>query len=152
MSDNAERQLLALVGKQAYVSDWFTLDEPHLRQFSWSTYLDDAHVDLTASRNHPLGKNLVDGFLLLSLLTYFNFKYFPVKVEGGYGFNYGMDRVRFTAPVMLGQRIRCRADVSSAVPKGPGRLLICTRNTIEIEQDLQVAMVADWLSLFVYPV
>ncbi|WP_019630365.1 MaoC/PaaZ C-terminal domain-containing protein [Actinomadura atramentaria] len=135
-----------LPGDTHFVSDWFTIDEEHLRQFSWATYLDDAHVDLTPSRNHPLGSTLVDGFLLLSLLTYFSFKYAPRAGDGGYGFNYGTDRVRFTSPVMLGERVRVESVVVSAVERSGGTLLT-TDNTMYVEGREKPAMVARWVVL-----
>ena len=94
------------IGEEYYTSDWFQLDEDHLRQFSYSTYLDPQHVDLTISKNNPYGADLVDGFWMVSMLLYFNFKYGRRESDKEYGFNYGLNKVRFTAPLMLGERIR----------------------------------------------
>ena len=95
------------IGETYFESPWMSIDEPHLSQFAYATYLDPAFTDLTASKNNPLGATLVDGFLLMSMLTAFHFNNSPVAGDGLYGFNYGMDRVRFTHPVFVGEKIRC---------------------------------------------
>ena len=136
------------VGEEFFTSDWLEIDADHLSQFAYATYLDPSVTDLTASRNNPLGSSLVDGFLLTSLLTAFHFNHSPVAGEGIYGFNYGMDRVRYTSPVFLGQRIRCVATLAEVEPRPDGTVLVKTDNVIEIEGADKPAMVARWLSLF----
>lgn len=135
-------------GETFFESPWMTIDEKHLSQFAYATYLDPEFTDLTASRNNPLGSGLVDGFLLMSLLTAFSFNNSPVKGEGIYGFNYGMDRVRFTHPVFVGQRIRCVSILAEVEPRPDGTCLVKTDNTIEIEGQQKPAMIARWLTLF----
>lgn len=137
-------------GQAYFLSDWFTLDREHLQQFAWSTYLDPQHVDLQVSKNNPLGADLVDGFWQLSSLLYFHFKYGRRESNGEYGFNYGLNKVRFLAPLMLGQRIRVRAEVV-AVEARPNGLLVTTRNTMEVEGQERPCMVADLLLLRVAP-
>ena len=127
------------VGELFFESPWMAIDQEHL---------DPAYTDLTASKNNPLGAELVDGFLLLSMLTAFHFNNSPIKGDGIYGFNYGMDRVRFTHPVFVGQRIRCVATVAAVDPREDGTYLVTTDNTIEIEGVEKPAMVARWVSLF----
>ena len=137
-------------GSTYFVSDWFELDRAHLEQFAWSTYLDPAHVDLTVSKNNPMGADLVDGFWQLSMLLYFHFKYGTRNTAGEYGFNYGLNKVRFIAPLVLGQRVRVRAEVLETA-KHPSGLLVTTRNTMEIEGQERPCMVADLLLLRVTP-
>jgi acyl dehydratase len=134
------------VGEEYYVSDWFELDEDHLRQFSYSTYLDPEHVDLTISKNNPFGADLVDGFWMVSMLLYFNFKYGKRQSDREYGFNYGLNRVRFTAPLMLGERIRVRSTIKDVEPRGEG-VLVTTENVMEIEGKDKPCMVAELLLL-----
>ncbi len=141
-------QLADHVGELFFESPWMAIDPEHLGQFAYSTYLDPDYTDLTASRNNPLGAELVDGFLLLSMLTAFHFNNSPIEGEGIYGFNYGMDRVRFTHPVFVGQRIRCVASIAAVDPREDGTYLVTTDNTIEIEGNDKPAMVARWVSLF----
>lgn len=134
------------IGEDYYVSDWFELDEDHLRQFSYSTYLDAEHVDLTISKNNPYGSNLVDGFWMVSMLLYFNFKYGRRESDKEYGFNYGLNRVRFTAPLMLGERIRVRSTIKDVTRRGDG-VLVTTENVMEIENKDKPCMVAELVLL-----
>lgn len=135
-------------GEEFFTSDWLAIDAEHLSAFATASYLDPEHADLTASKNNPLGSSLVDGFLLTSLLTLFHFNNSPVRSQGIYGFNYGLDRVRFTHPVFIGQRIRCVATIAEVTPRPDGTVLVATDNTIEIDGEAKPAMVARWLSLF----
>lgn len=135
-----------VVGDEYYLSDWFELDEAHLREFSHSTYLDEGHVDLTISKNQPLGANLVDGFWMVSMLLYFNYKYGRRPSDAEYGFNYGLDRVRFTAPLMLGERVRVRAVIKELRDHRDG-VVVVTTNTMEIEGKDRPCMIADLLLL-----
>ena len=133
-----------------FLSEWFELDREHLEQFAWSTYLDPAHVDLQVSKNNPFGADLVDGFWQVSILMHFHFKYGRSGANGEYGFNYGLNKVRFMAPLMLGQRIRVRAELLE-VSEHPLGTLITTRNTMEVEEQDRPCMVADLLLLRVKP-
>ncbi|PRZ42523.1 acyl dehydratase [Antricoccus suffuscus] len=142
-SDTAD---IFTAGDELFCSEWFEIDRDHLRQFAYSTYLTADDVDLTISNNNPLGPDLIDGFMLLSLLLHFEFKFAPRGVDGSYGFNYGLNSVRFTSPVMIGERIRVRSTVASLVPRGDDRLLT-TDNVIEVEGRQKPAMVAQWLVL-----
>ncbi|WP_029088301.1 MaoC/PaaZ C-terminal domain-containing protein [Brevibacterium album] len=130
-----------LPGDEYYTSEWFELDEEHLREFAHSTYLDPEHVDLTISRNNPFGSDLVDGFWMVSMLLYFNFKYGRRGSDREYGFNYGLDGVRFTAPLILGERIRVRAVIEDVRPHARG-VIVSTRNTMEVEGRDKPCMVA----------
>lgn len=132
------------------VSEWLEIDQEHLSEFGHSTYLDPAHVDMTPSRNHALGPTLVDGFMLLSLLVHFDFASPTVNVTGGYGFNYGLDRVRFTAPVFVGERVRVRREVVEAEKRSDTRVRLVTDVTMEVDRDQpETVMVARWVTLAV---
>jgi len=137
-----------LIGRHD-VSDWLEMDADHLAAFSKGCYLEPERVDLTISRNNALGPTLVDGFLLLSLLVYFDFSAPFVKVDGGYGLNYGTDRVRFTTPVFVGDRVRLKRQVVDAVVKTPTRTLVTLDTELEVEKSGATAMYARWLYLLV---
>lgn len=142
-----QKEIAAYIGKTLFVSDWFTIDEDHLKLFAQATYLEEAQVDLTMSRNNPLGATLVDGFMSLSLLVYFGFKYSPLVNKSEWAFNYGLNRVRFITPVMIGQPIRLHAKVLAVEPHASGGLLVTTENTLELEGAARPAMVAEMLAL-----
>jgi acyl dehydratase len=61
--------------------------------------------------------------------------------------NYGLNRVRFIAPVKSGKRIRGRFRLDSVEEKAPGQLLLCHTVTVEIEGEEKPAMTAEWLGL-----
>ena len=61
--------------------------------------------------------------------------------------NYGLDRVRFMAPVKAGARIRTRVVAVAIEPQGKGRLLLKTQNTVEIEGETKPALIAETLAL-----
>ncbi len=83
--------------------------------------MDSQHSDLSISRNNEFGPDLVDGFLILSMLTCWNARYLPVVKTGLWGLNYGLDKVRFLAPVMVGEPIRCAVRSSRSPLKGGWR-------------------------------
>lgn len=142
--DQAER----LLGHED-VSAWLTIDREHLREFSHATYLDPAYVDLTPSRNHTLGPDLVDGFLLLSLVVHFEFAQPLMQTDGRYGYNYGLDRVRFTRPVFAGQAVRVRRTVTAVQRKSASRVLVTVDHAMEAQDSPEPVMVARWLMLYV---
>ncbi|NLC98756.1 MAG: hypothetical protein GX678_06745 [Actinomycetales bacterium] len=128
------------------VSDWLVIDQEHLSEFGHSTYLDAQYVDLTISKNNALGPTLVDGFMLLSLLVYFDFAKPMLQTEGGYGFNYGFNRVRFTEPVFVNEAVRVRRTVIDVQQKTPTRQLVTYDVVLEVQRDEPVtAMVAHWI-------
>lgn len=136
------------VGQELFRSPYMAIDQEHLAEFSSATYLDPQYTDLTASKNNPLGATLVDGFLLLSMLTAFQFNNSPLVEAGMYGFNYGLDRVRFTRPVFVGENIRCVATLVEAEARPDGTWRVITDNVIEVEGSDKPAMVARWVCLY----
>lgn len=136
------------VGEELFRSPYMAIDDEHLGQFAFSTYLDPTYTDLTASKNNPLGATLIDGFLLLSMLTAFQFNNSPLAETGVYGFNYGLERVRFTRPVFLGENIRCVATLAEAEERPDGTWRVVTDNVIEVEGSDKPAMVARWVCLY----
>ncbi|CAQ05864.1 hypothetical protein cu1905 [Corynebacterium urealyticum DSM 7109] len=140
--------LQGLVGARLE-SGYLKIDQRHLSEFSHSTFLDEKYVDLTISRNNALGPELVDGFLLLSLLTYFSFDQPFIEVEGAYGFNYGLDSVRFTAPVMVDEEVRVVREIKSAVLKTDTRARVVESVTMYRRGSTQPVMVADWVMMYV---
>ncbi len=139
--------LPSLVGKTAYVSDWMAVDREHLQMFAKSCYLTPDHVDMSFSQNNAFGADLVDGFLLLSMLVFWNFKDFPLAGEGTWGLNYGLNRVRWITPVMAGDPVRAECVVRSMEKRGNGWLGTLDV-TVTKQGDAQPAMRAEWLCLF----
>src|SRR5204862_373406 len=62
--------------------------------------------------------------------------------------NYGVEKVRFVAPVRAGKRVRNRIKIAAVEPKGGGRYLVTTENTMEIEGETKPALTASVLAMF----
>jgi len=129
-------------------SDWLIVDREQLATFAQASRLTADSVDLTTSLNNRWGPDLVDGFLLVSLLVHFQWATFPLREPGGWALNYGLDGVRFIAPVFVGERVRDHIELIDARERRPGQILVTTRHRLEIEGKSKPALIANWLSLY----
>ena len=137
------------VGQELGVSQWITIDQERINQFADCT--DDhqwIHVDVErAKKESPFGAPVAHGFLTLSLLVPLQGDVGIVPAGVAQVINYGLDRVRFMAPVKVGSRIRDRVVLLSVEEQDRGRVLLKTQNTIEIEGEKKPAMIAESLML-----
>lgn len=149
MSDYTFENIQDFVGQEVGVSNWVTIDQTRINQFADCTEDHQwIHVDEEKAKAFsPSGTTIAHGFLTLSLLPKFGGEMGIIPAGVLQVFNYGADYVRFLSPVKVGSRIRNRVTLLSAEPKGKGRVLIKTRNTVEIEGEEKPAMIADTLSL-----
>jgi acyl dehydratase len=140
-------ELRGLIGQELAVSDWKTVDQERINQFAACT--DDhqwIHIDeAEARRKSPLRTTIAHGYLSLSLVGAFiqEMAILPENTQGA--FNYGIDHLRFIAPVRAGKRVRLRTTLVSMESKGPGQYLMKASNTMEIEDEDKPALVADTL-------
>ena len=97
----------AHIGKQIGTSEWVTVDQPMIDKFAEATGDHQwIHVDVErAKREMPGGKTIAHGYLTLSLLPVMSYEVVP-RQDGGMAVNYGLNRVRFPAPVPVGSRLR----------------------------------------------
>ena len=137
------------VGHELGVSDWLTIDQERINQFADCTGDHQwIHVDVErARRESPYGAPIAHGYLTLALLPQFLFTIGFIPPDVAQAINYGLDRVRFLAPVKAGARIRNQVVLLAVEDKGGGRVLIKTKNTIEIEGESTPAMVAETLAM-----
>ncbi len=137
------------VGQEIGLSDWVEIGQERIDTFADAT--DDhqwIHTDpVRAAAETPFGGSIAHGFLTLSMLSKFLNEIGAVPDDSGMAVNYGMDKVRFMAPVPAGSRIRCRTVLESADSKPGNRILIRTVNRIEIEDRPRPAMTAVFLFL-----
>ena len=98
------------------------------------------------ARTGPFGGTIAHGYLTLSLCSLFLPQLMRVEMSG-MGINYGLDRVRFTAPVLVGSRIRAVGEIVSVTPV-TGGVQVVVRVTVEIEGGARPACVADTISRF----
>ena len=136
------------IGQEVGVSDWMTVDQPRIEQFADAT--EDRqfiHVDPELAAQTPFGGTIAHGFLSLSLLSRMAADAMLVPDSTKMAVNYGLDRVRFIAPVKAGKRIRGRFVLDSVEEKAPGQILIRHTVTVEIEGEERPALTAQWLGL-----
>jgi len=140
------------VGREVGVSGWITVDQARINQFADQTGDHQwIHVDVDrATRESPFGSTIAHGYLTLSLAAACQMEIGVVPAGVSEALNYGLERVRFLAPVKAGARIRDRVALLDVERKGDN-LLLKTRNTIEIEGEPKPALIADTLSLLVLP-
>lgn len=101
-------ELAALVGQEVATSDWVTVTQQQVDLFAEATGDHQwIHVDVEKAKAGPFGAPIAHGFLTLSLLPRF-FESAIHVVQTRMGVNYGLNRVRFTAPVPVGSRLRAR--------------------------------------------
>ena len=143
-------ELARHVGEEMGVSSWLLLDQARIDEFAHCT--DDhqwIHVDTErAARESPFGGTVAHGFLTLALLAPSGFEVLAGRLKPRSVVNYGLDKVRFVAPVRSGKRVRNRIRLTAVEPKGGGRYLVTMENTIEIEGESRPALIASALAVF----
>jgi acyl dehydratase len=98
--------LAARVGQEIAVSDWITVDQTMIDKFADATGDHQwIHVDAERAAEGPFGKTIAHGFLTLSLLPLMAASALQID-DVRMGINYGLNRVRFPAPVPVGSRLR----------------------------------------------
>ncbi len=135
-------------GVELGLSDWVEISQDRINAFAECT--EDRqwiHIDEELAKKSPLRSTVAHGFLLLSLLPYFNFQYEIFKRRSRMVINYGLEKVRFVNPVKSGGRIRNRAVLKEVIPQGSRKALIRIENTLEIEDEDKSALVAEGLVL-----
>jgi acyl dehydratase len=140
----------ARIGHEVGVSSWLTVDQPRIDEFAKAT--DDRqfiHTDPAAAAQTPFGGTIAHGFLSLSLLSRMGADAMLVPEGVKMGVNYGLDRVRFLAPVKSGKLVRGRFTLDSVDEKAPGQVLLRHTVTVEIEGESKPALTAQWLTLLV---
>jgi acyl dehydratase len=137
-------ELSAHLGKEIGVSSWIMVDQRRIDEFAQCT--DDRqwiHVDVArAAEESPFGGTVAHGFLTLSLLAPTLFEIMISRVEIKQAINYGLEKVRFLAPVRAGKRVRNRVKVAALEDRSNGRILLTTENTVEIEGEDKPAVMA----------
>lgn len=141
-------EIRASVGSEVGVSSWLTMDQGRIDAFADAT--EDRqfiHVDPESAAKTPFGGTIAHGFLTLSLLSRMAAEAMLVPEGVRMAVNYGLDRVRFLAPVKSGSRVRGRFALDSIEEKAPGQWLLRHIVTVEIEGEDKPALTAVWLGL-----
>jgi acyl dehydratase len=140
-------EMTAALGEELGPSDWVEIEQPRIDAFAQVTGDDQwIHVDKArAAREMPEGRTIAHGFLTLSLIPHLRHQIWHLESTAR-GINYGLEKVRFPAPVMSGDRVRMRQMLSSIEPAGDGFKIIFTC-TVEIEGRDKPACVAETVSI-----
>jgi acyl dehydratase len=142
-------ELLGAVGQHLGYSDWLTVTQERIDRFAEATGDHQwIHVDPERARRGPFGATIAHGYLTQSLVNHF----LPQigEVRGlAMGINYGADRLRFPAPVVVGSRIRGGAELLEAEVVKGGAVQAKLRVTVEIEGGERPACVIDVISRYV---
>jgi acyl dehydratase len=141
-------EIRAKAGQEIGVSSWLLVDQARIHAFAEAT--EDRqfiHTDPAAAAMTPFGTTIAHGFLSLSLLSRMAAEatFLPEGLK--MAVNYGLDRVRFLAPVKSGSRVRGRFTLDSVEEKAPGQWLMRHTVTVEIEGEEKPALTAQWIGL-----
>lgn len=137
-----------MIGKEAGVASWVTVDQERIDQFAAATGDDQfIHVDPVRAAKTPFGGTIAHGLLTLSLVSAMAYEALPSPQPVRMSVNYGYNKVRFTAPVKAGKRVRARFKILDFREVEPGRWDRSTEVTVEIEGETRPALVAEMISV-----
>ncbi|OOG40980.1 MaoC family dehydratase [Polaromonas sp. A23] len=138
-------ELSACVGQEVAVSDWLTITQAQVNLFAEATGDHQwIHVDPEKARGGPFGGPIAHGFLTLSLLPKFFESSFEI-VQSRMGVNYGLNKVRFVAPVPVGSRLRARMKLLACQPIENDGVQMTWEVTVEREGAAKPVCVAESL-------
>lgn len=144
---NGIDELRSLVGSEVGVSDWIAMTQDRITGFAEIT--EDRqwiHVDAErARRESPYGSTIAHGFLTLSLLSEMSRDAVEIRGDFKMRINYGINRLRFPAPVLAGSRVRGRFRLSS-VEDVAGGVQVIWDCRVEVEGREKPALAAEWVT------
>jgi acyl dehydratase len=144
------RELEQRVGEEVAVSPWIEITQERIDTFAKA--IDDhqwIHVDRERAKRSPFGGTIAHGFLTLSLLSHLSERTFSFS-DRRMGVNYGLNRVRFTAPVPSGSRVRARFTLQKFEPLADGGIQVTWATVVEREGSDKPVLVAEWLGRHYY--
>lgn len=120
-----------MVGQEVAVSDWLTITQAQVDGFAAATGdMQWIHVDVERAKAGPFGGTIAHGFLTLALIPRFfeeSIHITPARMA----VNYGLNRVRFTAPVRVGSPLRARISLAQCAAIQPQGVQVTWNVTIE---------------------
>ena len=127
-------------------SDWVTIDQRRVNQFADATGDHQwIHVDMERAKEGPFGGTIAHGYLTLSLVPWLGSQVFTLRTPGA-KLNYGVNKVRFPTPLLVGKRVRLHVKIAEVVDIPAGKQLVVS-HTVEIEGETKPACVAETVVL-----
>ena len=139
------------VGQELGVSAWTAVDQDRIDAFADTTGDRQwIHVDVDRARaESPYGTTIAHGFLTLSLIPALSKDNYRVD-NAKMGINYGLNKVRFLAPVPAGSRVRVRSDLVDARMVNDTTVDLTVRQTVELDGSDKPAAVAEIIARMVF--
>jgi acyl dehydratase len=139
-------QLPELVGQEVAASDWLTVTQEQINLFADATGDHQwIHVDVEKAKAGPFGGPIAHGFLTLSLVPMFFKSAFEIH-DSQMGVNYGLNKVRFTAPVPVGSRLRGHMKLLACQPIENNGMQMTWQVTVEREGSEKPVCIAESLT------
>ncbi len=127
------QDLAACVGQPVATSDWVTITQAQINQFAQATGdWQWIHVDVERATAGPFGAPIAHGFLTLSLIPTFLESALRVE-QSGLVVNYGLNKVRFIAPVRVNSRLRAQFTLAQVDSIDQGGVQLTWDVTLECE-------------------
>ena len=141
-------EYLASTGTEYGPGEWFKVDQERINNFAEATGdFQFIHVDPEKAKETPFGGTIAHGFLSLSLLAKLVPEIVPRPADAKMGVNYGMNKLRFLAPVKEGAEVRAKCKIIDITEKRPGQVLVTNQVTLEIKGEETPALITEWLSM-----
>lgn len=143
-------ELVAASGEELGTSDWVTITQEAVNLFADATGDHQwIHVDPERAAQGPFGGTIAHGFMTLSLLPALMHKMYTV--EGiKLAINYGLNKVRFPAPVPVGSRVRATSTLANVEDLGDGALQLTVATVVEVEGSGKPACVAESILRYMF--
>jgi acyl dehydratase len=139
-------ELESLVGVELGPGPWLTVDQERIDLFARATGDRQwIHVDTERAARGPYGRTIAHGYLTLSLISSLAEELYRFDL-GTARLNYGLDKVRFPAPVPVGSRVRLRCTIAEVIPRQDA-LLVPIDFTVDLHGSARPACVARKMSL-----
>ncbi len=138
----------ALVGSEVGVSDWILVDQARIDGFAEVTGDHQfIHVNAELAAQTPYGTTIAHGYLTFGLTSAMANDVMPSIVGSKVCINYGLNKVRFMAPVKSGKRVRGRFALSDVSQRPDGGWKSTVDVAVEIEGETKPALAAEWITL-----
>lgn len=144
-------EMRGLVGREVAVGEWIEISQERINQFADATEDHQwIHIDSErAAKESPFKTTIGHGFLSLSMLSKMSYETVRVKGDFKMGINYGLNRVRFPAPVPAGSKLRGRFTVQ-AFDEHEWGIQTTWGVTVEIEGAPKPCVAAEWITRAYY--